>query len=708
MDFLTTAINIALIIFGFGALIFVHEMGHFLAAKWAGIRTEAFAIGMGHSVLSWRKGLGLVVGSTHAKVVARTGKPPAELSDAELAKHGLGETEYSLRWLPLGGFVKMLGQEDANPNYVSDDPRSYNMCPIGKRMIVVSAGVVMNLLLAAVLFIAVFLVGVRFEAPVIGAVSLDLPAGTTAADNADQLGIEEVGLLPGDTVLSINGKEARTFADIAIASAMAKPGEKLKLELKRHGYDEPLLFTLTPEEETEGGMLSIGVTPGVSTTLTDPLGDDSLQRALRMAGLLQLGVEPGMRLTEINGKTVTAFGEVARAAEASRGQPMQTVWQSIDSKGEFVGAPVRAPLAVTPHFTIYQQRESTADLGLLGFSPLVRISFIDESSDNLGKLLVDDVILKVGEVQYPRLSQVAPIVEENKGKPLDLVVLRGDEEVTVQCTVNRKGRLGIGLSNATELLASAKPITTYARHNPEDPTVIEDLSTPIATFPPLGGTKIIAVDGAAVSSWPEFRAALRQSTASALENESTATVQLTIVHPTQGNPREEFDVSLSAEEVAELHALSWATQLGPSYFEPVYTTLTAEGNPILAVTMGFRETHKVVLQVYLMIDRLVRGSVGVKQLRGPIGIVHIGVQVAERGVLYLVFLLAMISANLAVINFLPLPIVDGGLFLFLIYEKLKGRPPSIAFQNVATIVGLVLIGTIFLVVTWNDVTRLLS
>ena len=397
MDFLTTATNIALIIFGFGALIFVHEMGHFLAAKWAGIRTEAFAIGMGHSVLSWRKGLGLVVGSTHAKVVARTGKAPAELSDTELAKHGLGETEYSLRWLPLGGFVKMLGQEDANPNYVSDDPRSYNMCPIGKRMIVVSAGVIMNLLLAVVLFIAVFLVGVRFEAPVIGAVAIDQPAGMTVADNAQQLGVEEVGLLPGDTVLSINGKEAHTFADIAIASAMAKPGDKLRLEIGRHGADEPLMFTLAPEEDTASGMLSIGVAPGVSTTLTGPHGDVLLTRVLESTGLDAMGVEPGMRLIEIEAKAVTAYGELVRAADASRGQPMQTVWQSVDSQGEVIGVPVRAPLAVTPQYTIYQQRESTADLGLLGFAPLVRISFVDESSDNAGKLLVDDVIVKVGE-----------------------------------------------------------------------------------------------------------------------------------------------------------------------------------------------------------------------------------------------------------------------------------------------------------------------
>ena len=108
------------------------------------------------------------------------------------------------------------------------------------------------------------------------------------------------------------------------------------------------------------------------------------------------------------------------------------------------------------------------------------------------------------------------------------------------------------------------------------------------------------------------------------------------------------------------------------------------------------------------IDRLVRGSVGVDQIRGPVGIVHIGAKVADRGFMYLVFFLGIISVNLAVINFLPLPIVDGGLFLFLIYEKLKGRPPPLAFQNAATIAGVAMIATVLLVVTWNDLMRLMG
>ena len=97
-----------------------------------------------------------------------------------------------------------------------------------------------------------------------------------------------------------------------------------------------------------------------------------------------------------------------------------------------------------------------------------------------------------------------------------------------------------------------------------------------------------------------------------------------------------------------------------------------------------------------------------EQLHGPVGIVHIGTRVIDRGFMYLLFFLAMISVNLAVLNFLPIPIVDGGLFVFLIYEKIRGTPPSIAFQNGATLVGLLLIGALFIVTFYNDIMRLAS
>jgi regulator of sigma E protease len=98
--------------------------------------------------------------------------------------------------------------------------------------------------------------------------------------------------------------------------------------------------------------------------------------------------------------------------------------------------------------------------------------------------------------------------------------------------------------------------------------------------------------------------------------------------------------------------------------------------------------------------------VKVEHLKGPVGIAHLGTLVAERGFIWLLFFMALISINLAVINFLPLPIVDGGQFLFLVYEQIRGKPVPPGFQNVVTMAGLVLIGCVFLIVTYNDITHL--
>src|SRR6185295_18072409 len=99
---LDSVLNFALLCLGFGFVIFWHELGHFLAAKWVGIRVEQFAVGFGQAMISWRKGMGLAIGSSNKRY--------EELVAAGAAK-GIGETEYRLNWIPLGGYVKMLGQD---------------------------------------------------------------------------------------------------------------------------------------------------------------------------------------------------------------------------------------------------------------------------------------------------------------------------------------------------------------------------------------------------------------------------------------------------------------------------------------------------------------------------------------------------------------------------------------------------------------------
>jgi regulator of sigma E protease len=269
------------------------------------------------------------------------------------------------------------------------------------------------------------------------------------------------------------------------------------------------------------------------------------------------------------------------------------------------------------------------------------------------------------------------------------------------------------------VLIAAQPVLEHSRYREDEAGKIEDVQTPAARSGlfTTGGTTIMEVAGTAVSTWAQMREALVDATrqaaqldagsASAEQEAVAATeIELLVGHPTPGAPQERVTIRLTPEEVKSLHALSWHVDLPSFMFQPIYTT--RQGNAMQAIAMGFEETHKMVMMTYLTIDRLIRRSVGVDQLRGPVGIVHIGSKVADRGFTYLIFFLAMISVNLAVINFLPLPIVDGGLFLFLVYEKLKGKPPPLAFQNAATIVGLMIIGTLFVVTFYNDVIRLFS
>ena len=724
---LFTGFNLLLIIFGFGFLIFVHELGHFLAAKWAGIKVLQFAIGFGKPIVSWRRGLGCRAGSTDQEFARRIARHlsadggdeqsldlqsiPAGAVDRAARELGLGETEYRLNWLPLGGYVKMLGQEDLHPGAVSEDPRSYGRCPVGKRIVVVSAGVIANIITAIVFFIIAFLAGVKFEAATVGGVIANLPAATTMPENATRLGITDPGLKPGDRIVAIDGKKATTFSDVEIASAMSRPGRTLDLIVERDGVDQPLRFVMMPKVSPVTELLSLGIFPGASSTLSPDSKDVPVAQALERSGLASQGIRPGMRLLTVNGSPVSTYGEMNQVAADSGGVDLQTTWTELDERGQPRGEPVTATTRVMPEYQALvtpAPAETGADVqsdeGLLGLSPLTRVVRVAEGSPNLGVLKAGDIVVRIGARDYPRLSQVVAEVQLHKAKEIPVVVLRDGAIVELTGTVTGRGQLGVEIERAFDLARTAEPANSVV--DAEDPK--RTIQTPIAALNLMPGTYLRGVEGSAIESWSDLREAIREATGGAKSRGEGATLKLAIAHPGLQPQESVVELQLSAADVAGVHELRWSTDLLAGLFEPVHTVRSADGNPLRAVAMGFEETWKMMVLTYLTIDRLFRGSVGVKQLHGPVGIVHLGTKIADRGFMYMIFFLALISVNLAVINFLPLPIVDGGLFLFLTYEKLKGQPPSLAFQNAATIVGLVLIGSIFLITFYNDIMRLVN
>jgi len=164
-----------------------------------------------------------------------------------------------------------------------------------------------------------------------------------------------------------------------------------------------------------------------------------------------------------------------------------------------------------------------------------------------------------------------------------------------------------------------------------------------------------------------------------------------------------FDLNLSEGDAQGIRDCLYVTDATTAW-KPL-EEIRRTANIITAARWGFDETREVLSEAYLTLHRMVSGRLSARNISGPIGIFHMGAQAADRGVDWMIWFLSMISVNLAVVNFLPIPIVDGGLFVFLIIEKLQRRPISPTVQTVAQVVGLVLIVSVFLFVSYSDVVR---
>ncbi|MSP01508.1 MAG: RIP metalloprotease RseP [Acetobacteraceae bacterium] len=210
--------TIAAFVVVLGVLVFFHELGHYLAARWRGVYVETFSVGFGRSIASW------------------------------IDRHG---TQWRISWLPLGGYVKMHGQE--RPEEVSDEVRAnwragqtFHEKSVLSRAIIVAAGPVANFVLAMVLFAGLFMaVGRPVTSPVVGEV---IPNGAAA----------RAGLQVNDRIEVIQGQQIRSFEDIQ-RFITAHPVETVTVTVTRAGARQDIVV-VTEAREVKGrkiGMLGI-------------------------------------------------------------------------------------------------------------------------------------------------------------------------------------------------------------------------------------------------------------------------------------------------------------------------------------------------------------------------------------------------------------------------------------------------------------------
>ena len=192
---------ISLLVLSF--LIFFHELGHFLAARFFGVRVEVFSIGFGK------------------KIYQKT----------------YGNTQYALSLIPLGGYVQMKGQDDTDPTKVSYDKDSYNVKKPWQRVIILFAGPFANFILAFFLYMAIGNIGVTKFAPIIGNISKESPA-------------LQSGLKNDDTILSINNVKIKTWDELS--KKIKKSSGVLIFKVKRS--DKVLEIKVTPKAHVYKNM----------------------------------------------------------------------------------------------------------------------------------------------------------------------------------------------------------------------------------------------------------------------------------------------------------------------------------------------------------------------------------------------------------------------------------------------------------------------
>jgi len=690
------------LILGFSFLIFIHELGHHLVAKWVGIKVTQFAIGFGPGVVAWRKGIGFRKGSTEPELHnrlqkylednAKNDQPvdpaqiPADKIDEATQALGLGETEYRLNWVPLGGYVKMLGQEDLNPDAMScNDERSFARKPIWARACVVSAGVVMNLVFGVIFFIVAFMAGVDFPPAIVGGVRPTSPAATTYALNHQEDPAYQ-GLKPGDRITHIDGNPITDFADVAVETALAGRGQTLRLTIRRDHEPAPLIFPITPKEDPHTKLLALGVGRPISLTLAPPSKRGSLPKILTDAG-----IQPGMRIQQVAGQDAKRYDHFEQAISEARGQPVPV--RFVDPK---TGQSIDITLSAVPRLTSDSDKQP---LNLLGLVPAVKLAgVLKESPAAKVGLEQGDLLTRIGSSLWPTWEQIVDEVQQAQGKPIRVSVLRNGQETELPpITPGFDGTIGILYGLALDEPWIAQTLPGY----PTQPLHLN------------AGSRILSIDGQPVHSFGDIQRLLSDAVTRATQEHPPSStmpaVRATLRYQTNiaNSPVTQTQIDLGTPWISKFTDAQWSQPLGMASFKMLLIPLKGD-HPIAAAKLGIKKAHQVMLQTYITLLRLFQGTVKPSHLRGPLGIADDGTNFAKQGWAYLMFFLGLISINLVVINFLPIPIVDGGLMVFLIVEKLKGSPVSVRIQTAATVVGLAMIGSVFLLTLFYDAKRLLG
>ena len=704
---------------GLGLVIFVHELGHFLAAKACGVKVEKFYVGFDIPI----------------------GPLPAAL-----LKFRRGETEYGIGILPLGGYVKMLGQDDNPSNQASEnerikvrksevspagesagedefvlDPRSYPAKPVWQRMIIISAGVIMNLIFAVIFAAIAYGQGVSYTPCLLGGSSPGDPAFV-----ADLAG--------GDKILQVGrqgqpDEQLRFDKDLMIDVTLNGAARPLDLLVRRAGQTEPQWLSITPTDRLADSdrPATLGVRPAVTTSIVEVLEDDV--KAGLKTGYDEL--KSGDEIVAVDGielprdpRTGFVFEHDLDRLLASR---MAADVKLTIRRPAASGAGGSAAAATTLQVTLPPTKMRMIGL-VMEPGPVVAVR--RESPADKAGLREGDVLVSLGGAEIGDALTLNQRLLALVGQAVEFGVRRNGAEVSVRATPEVPTAYQDGFSPGSPLgvesLGLAFHLTNVVSQVvPGSPAATAGLQ-PGDTLQSAVFTKDGKPDGEPVELAKGLPTSWLAQSARWLGG---------VWRAVTGQPAPASDVGKDLSNWYFVHSILQVvpdTDLQLTYrrgsesprevaIKPVpsdqffYPARRVQTKPLTLVrtanswseawSLGYAETEVSVKKVFAVLQRLFTGHISYRSLGGPIMIIRAAGSEASEGLARLLVFLTFLSANLAVLNFLPIPALDGGHMLFLLAEGVRGKPLNERLQVTLTLIGVGCLLSLMVLVFTLDIQR---
>jgi regulator of sigma E protease len=546
-----------------GVLIFVHELGHFLFAKLFGVKVLKFSLGFGPKAVGFRR----------------------------------GETEYQIAWLPLGGFVKMLGEDPTEEPSPADAGRGLHEKPLWQRYIVYFAGPAFNICFPTLIYLFFFSVQSHWAPAVIGKVSPGQPAFAA-------------GLRAGDRIIEIDGRPIRYWSEPDASggglwsvthNVSQKPGERLKFTIERDGRIIHRFVTPRPRQrrnalgfrETYG---LIGVSPLFELA---QIGVDRAGSAAALAGL-----KTGDLVTSVNEQPLDRWAELKRALARQKGTAFRVSY-------------LRPSESASAFF----------DLHLL----------------------------------HPAAAVVNPLP------------------------------LSDAAAGTTRYATGIRSAELYVHH--------VEAKSPAERIGLAAGDRIVSLDGKKLSHWDLLELKLRD------EKDQPHS----IAWITSGGQRRSARFELAKETYRDDYKYERIRYVFGASNRRLWKTSDPEpidGLASFAVVESLRKTTEIVGIMAVAIVQVIRGEISRDTVGGPVMLAHTARVAAEKGWDHFLWMMALISINLGMLNLLPIPILDGGHILFCTVEAVKRRPLSLRAREIASYIGLFLLISLMVFALKNDIVRL--